>query len=112
MHAIPAARLVSTSLGCNSSTKQREPQSAAIVLPDSCARPKSKTPASSPSGSTSKARNRPNWSKYNVLGRDPVWVFRLEDYEMIGALGARHGSPILRADAIVPKTDSKPAETH
>jgi hypothetical protein len=21
--------------------------------------------------------------RYNVLGRDPIWVFRLEDYEMI-----------------------------
>jgi hypothetical protein len=25
----------------------------------------------------------PQLVKYNVLGRDPVWVFRLEDYEMI-----------------------------
>ena len=24
----------------------------------------------------------PQLVKYNVLGRDPVWVFRLEDYEM------------------------------
>jgi hypothetical protein len=25
----------------------------------------------------------PQLVKYNVLGRDPIWVFRLEDYEMI-----------------------------
>ena len=25
----------------------------------------------------------PRLVRYNVLGRDPVWVFRLEDYEMI-----------------------------
>jgi hypothetical protein len=25
----------------------------------------------------------PQLVRYNVLGRDPVWVFRLEDYEMI-----------------------------
>jgi hypothetical protein len=25
----------------------------------------------------------PQLVKYNVLGRDPVWVFRLEDYELI-----------------------------
>jgi hypothetical protein len=25
----------------------------------------------------------PRLVRYNVLGRDPVWIFRLEDYEMI-----------------------------
>jgi hypothetical protein len=25
----------------------------------------------------------PQLSKYNVLGRDPVWVFRLDDYEVL-----------------------------
>ena len=25
----------------------------------------------------------PHLVKYNVLGRDPVWVFRLDDYEMV-----------------------------
>ncbi len=25
----------------------------------------------------------PRLVRYNLLGRDPVWVFRLEDYEMI-----------------------------
>ncbi len=25
----------------------------------------------------------PQLVKYNILGRDPLWVFRLEDYEMI-----------------------------
>ena len=29
----------------------------------------------------------PQLVKYNVLGRNPVWVFRLDDYEMFCALG-------------------------
>lgn len=28
-------------------------------------------------------QDAPRLVRYNVLGRDPIWVFRLEDYEMI-----------------------------
>ncbi len=51
--------------------------------------------------------------KYNVLGRDPVWVFRLENYEMTAHWEHRMDPPDpAPPTAIVPKTDSKPAETH
>jgi hypothetical protein len=47
----------------------------------------------------------PQLIKYNVLGRAPVWVFRLEDYEMIA-----HWEHNMEAVAPGPPEKPRPAE--
>jgi hypothetical protein len=44
----------------------------------------------------------PQLVRYNVLARDPVWVYRLEDYEMISHWDHDMGPP---APAVAPKPD-------
>jgi hypothetical protein len=39
----------------------------------------------------------PQLVKYNVLGRDPVWVFRLEDYEMFSHWEMDMDAPVSNA---------------
>jgi hypothetical protein len=46
----------------------------------------------------------PQLVKYNVLGRDPVWVFRLEDYEMISHWEHKMDEP---APGSIAKPDSE-----
>jgi hypothetical protein len=48
----------------------------------------------------------PQLVKYNVLGREPVWVFRLENYEMTS-----HWEHQMDAPAATPKSDGQPAKT-
>ncbi|MFI5460160.1 MAG: hypothetical protein ACHRXM_32490 [Isosphaerales bacterium] len=47
----------------------------------------------------------PQLVKYNILGRDPVWVFRLEDYEMFS-----HWEHDMDEPAPGPKQNSKDRE--
>jgi hypothetical protein len=51
----------------------------------------------------------PQLVKYNVLGRQPVWVFRLENYEMTSHWEHRMDPPE-PAPAVTPKTDGQPAK--
>jgi hypothetical protein len=48
----------------------------------------------------------PQLVKYNVLGRQPVWIFRLEDYEMFAHWEHDMVEPVAGEQ---PKTDEKPA---
>jgi hypothetical protein len=55
----------------------------------------------------------PQLVKYNVLGRDPVWVFRLENYEMTAHWEHRMDPPDpAPPTAIAPKTDGQPAKAN
>jgi len=51
----------------------------------------------------------PQLVKYNVLGREPVWVFRLEDYEMFAHWEHDMPDP---ADSDKPKPAEHPAKTN
>jgi len=51
----------------------------------------------------------PQLVKYNILGRDPVWVFRLEDYEMIAHWEHDMDEPTPEPRP-KPKTDDRPAK--
>jgi hypothetical protein len=50
----------------------------------------------------------PQLVKYNVLGRDPVWVFRLDDYEMLAHWEHDMGKPA-PPPVENPKSDTQPA---
>ncbi len=52
----------------------------------------------------------PELVKYNVLGRDPVWVFRLDDYEMISHWEHDMGPPAA-GTVEKPKTADQAAKT-
>jgi hypothetical protein len=47
----------------------------------------------------------PELVKYHVVGRDPVWVFRLDDYNMLS-----HWEHDMSAPAPPPAATVKPAE--
>jgi hypothetical protein len=51
----------------------------------------------------------PQLVKYNVLGREPVWVFRLEDYEMFAHW--EHDMPEPQSGTPL-KTDEEPARAN
>jgi hypothetical protein len=52
----------------------------------------------------------PQLVKYNVLGREPVWVFRLENYEMTAHWEHRMDPPDpASAPDVTPKTDGQSA---
>ena len=51
----------------------------------------------------------PQLVKYNVLGRQPVWIFRLEDYEMFAHW--EHDMPEPAASE-QPKADEKPVSAN
>ena len=51
----------------------------------------------------------PQLVKYNILGRDPLWVFRLEDYEMIAHWEHDMKDPAPEPSPN-PKTDDQPAK--
>jgi hypothetical protein len=53
----------------------------------------------------------PQLVRYNVLARDPVWVYRLEDYEMMSHW-EHDMDPPAPAPAVTPKTDGQPAKTN
>jgi hypothetical protein len=50
----------------------------------------------------------PQLARYNVVGRDPVWVFRLESYEMFSHWEHPMDQPPANSPA---KTESKPVTT-
>jgi hypothetical protein len=56
-----------------------------------------------------KGEELPQLVKYNVIGRDPVWVFRLDDYEMFSHW-EHDMSP--SAPGEQPKTDEQRAKTN
>ena len=53
----------------------------------------------------------PQLVKYNILGRDPVWVFRLEDYEMFSHWEHDMDEPA-PGPGEKPKTDRQPAKAN
>jgi len=53
----------------------------------------------------------PQLVKYNILGRDPVWVFRLEDYEMFSHWEHDMDEPA-PSPGEKPKTNDQPAKAN
>jgi hypothetical protein len=53
----------------------------------------------------------PQLVRYNVLGRNPVWVFRLEDYEMISHWEHDMSQPA-PSSVLKPKNKEKRADLH
>ena len=52
----------------------------------------------------------PELVKYNLLGRDPVWIFRLDDYEMLSHW-EHDMSPPAPGPAAKPRPAESPAKT-
>jgi len=56
---------------------------------------------------TLEGEEAPQLVRYNAFGREPVWVFRLEDYELISHWEHKMDEPEVPATQPVPKSASK-----